>query len=135
MKNAAERIDALPVATLVHLIVTVVLGIDLLLDSKLSDDALTYGAFVMGGNGLVAIGRGLKKRGGSSGDTAGAVVETAENVTVTGPQVGGAVKGAAVPATTGYVDLDTSNIGPANDDLIRIPPELLETEPQTPQGV
>lgn len=54
-------LEHFPVATAVHLIVAVVLSIDLLLDGALSKDALTYAGIVEGGNGLVAIGRGLKR--------------------------------------------------------------------------
>ena len=55
-------IERLPVATIVHLIVTVVLGVDLLIDGHLSSDATLYAAIVEGGNAGVAIGRGLVRR-------------------------------------------------------------------------
>lgn len=57
-----EFLEKFPVATVVHLIVTVVLSIDLLIDGSLSPDAVAYAGIVEGGNGLVAIGRGLTSR-------------------------------------------------------------------------
>lgn len=62
MTTIERLLDRLPVATLVHLIVTVVLSIDLLKDGTLSADAQAYAVIVEGGNGLVAIGRGLAKK-------------------------------------------------------------------------
>lgn len=55
-----DALERFPVATLIHVIIAVVLSIDLLVDGNLSKDALTYAGILEGGNGLVAIGRGLK---------------------------------------------------------------------------
>lgn len=55
-------LETFPVATAVHLIVTIVGGVDLVVDGHLSADFPTYAAIVEGGNGLVAIGRGLVAR-------------------------------------------------------------------------
>jgi hypothetical protein len=55
-------LEGFPVATFIHVLVAVVLGVDLLLDSELSKDAIQYAAIVEGGNGLLAIGRGQKKK-------------------------------------------------------------------------
>lgn len=62
--KTVEALERLPVATLVHLIVAVLLGIDLIVHGALSADALTYAAIVEGGNAGVAVGRGLHKRPG-----------------------------------------------------------------------
>lgn len=62
MKSLQKFLDHFPVATAVHLIVTVVGGIDLVVDGNLSPDFLVYAGIVEGGNGLVAVGRGLIKR-------------------------------------------------------------------------
>lgn len=62
MAKLTALLDQTPVATLVHLVVTIVLGVDLLINGGLSDDALTYAAITEGGNGALSIGRGLSKK-------------------------------------------------------------------------
>lgn len=49
--------EKLPVATLVHLVVSIILGLFLLIHGGLSTDALTFAGIVEGGNGLVGLGR------------------------------------------------------------------------------
>lgn len=73
MKALTDLLDTLPVATLVHLIVTVVLGVDLLVDGQLSSDAALYLGLVEGGNGLLAVGRGISKRGPETTNVLGTV--------------------------------------------------------------
>lgn len=57
-----EFLEHFPVATFVHVIVTIVLGVVLVLEGELTKDAIQYAALVEGGNGLLAIGRGNKTR-------------------------------------------------------------------------
>lgn len=63
MKALSNTLTDFPVATLLHLIVAVVLGADLLIHGSLSGDAMSYGAVVLGSNGLLSIGRGIRKQG------------------------------------------------------------------------
>lgn len=62
MKNLTEFLDKFPVATFVLIVVVIVGAVDLLIDGKLSEDFTVYMGLVLGGNGLLAIGRGVMKR-------------------------------------------------------------------------
>lgn len=57
MSQIEAALERLPVATLVHLLVSVILGLDLLIHGNLSQDALTYAGIVEGGNVGVGLGR------------------------------------------------------------------------------
>jgi hypothetical protein len=57
MSTTENLLERLPIATIVHLLVAIVLGLDLIIHGNLSDDALSYAAIVEGGNGLVGLGR------------------------------------------------------------------------------
>lgn len=57
MKSITESIERIPLTSIIHLTASLVLGADLLLDGKLSDDALTYFGIVTGGNGLIGLAR------------------------------------------------------------------------------
>ena len=60
VNRTTTKLELLPVATIVHLIVTVVLSIDLLLDGQLSKDAVQYAAIVEGGTGRRAASHGAE---------------------------------------------------------------------------
>lgn len=59
MPRVTGSIVGLPVATIIVLILALVGAIDLLIDSKLSDDFAVYAGIIGGSTGLVAIGRGI----------------------------------------------------------------------------
>lgn len=66
MNALGKALTDFPVTTLVHVIVVIVLGIDLLINGRLSDDALLYMGAAEGGNGLLGIGRGLRQSGATT---------------------------------------------------------------------
>ena len=62
MKSLTQFLDSFPVATFVLIVVVIVGAVDLLIDGKLSEDFTVYMGLVLGGNGLLAIGRGIIKK-------------------------------------------------------------------------
>lgn len=48
-----------PINTIILIIVTIVGGVALIINGELPTDFITYAGVVLGGNGLVAIGRGI----------------------------------------------------------------------------
>lgn len=58
MQVLLDAIERIPVATITHVLVALVLGVDLIVQGGLSSDALTYAGIVEGGNVGVGASRG-----------------------------------------------------------------------------
>jgi hypothetical protein len=54
MQAVLDAIERIPVATITHVFVALILGVDLIVQGSLSSDALTYAGIVEGGNVGVA---------------------------------------------------------------------------------
>jgi hypothetical protein len=50
MQAVLDALERVPVATITHVFVAVILGVDLIVQGSLSSDALTYAGIVEGGN-------------------------------------------------------------------------------------
>jgi hypothetical protein len=121
MQAVLDAIERIPVATITHVFVAVILGVDLIVQGSLSSDALTYAGIVEGGNIGVAGARahvaGKKLDAVATSPTWGAIQKIAG--TTSGPDLAFTPVGDA-PTEQGDPD-GLSHISTANPG--QVPPD------------